>query len=367
VNQEVNQNGKKTSRLGYLDWTRGLGAVIMLQGHVFHSFTAKNLREDSPFILSQFAGGMPPAIFLFLTGVTLAFLMDSSSRKEMTAFERVKTSLSRSRYLFLLAFAFRFQLWVFGLPHSRLSDLLRVDILNAMGLGIAIMSLMAVFTTAERVRLCAILGLGIAAASPLATALDWNAAPALAKAYFAPDPNTFSFFPWASFLAFGVSTGSILRLIKPEQTERMMQWAAMAGFGLILGAQYFANLPYSLYGNSQFWLDSPALILIKLGVIFLMLSFGYVWHRYVVKESWSWVCQLGTASLLVYWVHTELVYGFWFYPWKENLTNAQTVVMAVFVIVLMVGLSWIRANWERVMEMVRRQRSEGFSAPERLM
>ena len=105
---------------------------------------------------------MPPAIFLFLTGVTLAFLMDSTERKGLSPRARVWTAFRRSGYLFFLAFAFRLQLWIFGLP-AAWQDLLRVDILNCMGFSIAVMSVMALFRTAERIRLCAVLGLGIAA------------------------------------------------------------------------------------------------------------------------------------------------------------------------------------------------------------
>ena len=77
----------KTSsyRLQYLDWVRGFGALIMLQGHVFDSFLKNDYRPGGAYLLSQFVGGMPPAIFLFLTGVTLAFLMDSTERKGLPA------------------------------------------------------------------------------------------------------------------------------------------------------------------------------------------------------------------------------------------------------------------------------------------
>jgi uncharacterized membrane protein len=108
----------KTSsfRLSYLDWVRGLGALIMLQGHVFDSFLRNDLRGGAAYIYSQFVGGMPPAIFLFLTGVTLAFLMDSTQRKGMAPLERVFTAFRRSGYLFALAFAFRLQMFLFGWP-----------------------------------------------------------------------------------------------------------------------------------------------------------------------------------------------------------------------------------------------------------
>src|SRR5579863_2870403 len=155
-----------TFRLQYIDWLRGLAAVIMLQGHCFDAFTKPSLRTDAPYSLSQFAGGMPPAIFLFLTGITLSFLMDSTERKGMGPMGRVVTAFSRSGYLFFLAFAFRLQLFIFSFPGDW-HDLFRVDILNCMGFSIAVLSVMALFTTVERVRLCAVLGLAIAFAAPL--------------------------------------------------------------------------------------------------------------------------------------------------------------------------------------------------------
>jgi uncharacterized membrane protein len=339
----------KTSsdRLQYLDWLRGVGAVVMLQGHVFNSFLKTDLREGGPYMLSQFIGGMPPAIFLFLTGVTLAFLMDSTERKGLPPAARVSIALRRSGYLFLLAFAFRLQLWAFGWP-SPWTDLLRVDILNCMGFAVALMSVMALFRTAERVRLCAILGLGIALVSPWISQIDFSAVPWFLRNYIVPDYNFFGFFPWAAFLAFGMSAGSIIRTVPHEHIERVMQWGALAGGAIILAAQYFASLPYSIYAKCEFWLNSPAQVLIKLGVTMILTAMAFLWTRYGAKDGWSWVRQFGTTSLLVYWVHIELVYGRWFYFLKNNLTVAQTVVASLFVVLLMLAISTAKTRRHRL-------------------
>src|ERR1041385_6596325 len=95
-----------SERLLYLDWVRGLAAIVMLQGHVFQSFLRNDLREAGPYVMSQFAGGMPPAVFLFLLGVTFAFLMDSQEKKQIAAGARWKSAIKRSGYLFAAAFAF---------------------------------------------------------------------------------------------------------------------------------------------------------------------------------------------------------------------------------------------------------------------
>ena len=182
-------------RLRYLDWTRGIAALVMLQGHVFQSFLRNDLREGGPYVMSQFLGGMPPAVFLFLLGVTFAFLMDSQESKGFSAASRFIAAIKRSGYLFAAAFAFRLQLWLFSFDKSPWTDVFRVDILNCMGLALLALSVMAVFRTSERIRLCAILGIAIAAASPLVSGIDWVGVPAIVQNYVKPDHVFFGFFP----------------------------------------------------------------------------------------------------------------------------------------------------------------------------
>jgi hypothetical protein len=337
-----------TYRLEYLDWLRGLGAIIMLQGHVFDSFLKPELRPGGTWVLSQFAGGMPPAIFLFLTGVTLAFLMDSSERRGLQRGQRVFAAFRRSGYLFLLAFAFRTQMFLSGFP-AQWTDLLKVDILNCMGFSIAVLSVMAVFRTRQRVLAAAAVGLVIALAGPLVSAADWTRVPLAVTNYIAPSRVAFGFFPWAAHLAFGISAGSLIRSLTPDTTDGAMRWIAAGGGLTIVIAQLCAASPRSVYAASDFWLNSPAQVLTKLGVTLVMLSGAYLWTRYGARYgAWSLVRQFGVTSLLVYWVHIELVYGRWLWFLKNNLTVAQTAVAAVGVILFMLALSAMRTNWTRI-------------------
>jgi uncharacterized membrane protein len=331
------------SRLLYLDWVRGIAAIIMLQGHVFNSLTRTDLRNTGAYVFSQFVGGMPPAVFLFLTGVTLAFLMDSSERKQLPSTERFAAALRRAGYLLAIAFLFRIQLWAFSSPRH-FEDIFRVDILNCMGFAIAIASPMAIFRTAERIRLCAVLGISIAAASPLVSQVDWSFAPGLLKNYLVPSAQFFGFFPWAAFLFFGVSFGSLLRSLKQELIPQAMQWFALAGLVISFGAYSLSN-SISIYSKSDFWLDGPALILIKTGIILILIAFAYLWTLQPSAQSWSWVRQFGVTSLLVYWVHIELVYGRWLGAMKEELTIGQTIIAAVCVTALMLLLSVAKTTY----------------------
>jgi len=323
---------------------RGGAVIIMLQGHVTHSFMQSDLRGQSPYMLSQFVGGITPAVFLFLTGITLAFLMDSRWRAGEAPLSRIKTALLRAGYLALLAAGFRLQLWTFAAGQSNWTDLFKVDILNCMAFTMVVLSPLAALNTRARVRWALTAGLGVACLAPIVSAANWSWLHPFVQHYFVPDLNYFSLFPWGAFLAFGVAAGSILRLVKQDELTRIMPWGALIGLALVAGAQYCSNLPYSIYSRSDFWLNSPGLILIKTGVLLLFLSLAFLWTRFIAPAGFSALRQLGTTSLLVYWVHTELVYGRWFGQYKERLSAGQCAAVAVALILLMVALSTLRTR-----------------------
>ena len=56
------------NRFPFLDWMRGLALVIMIQVHVFNSFTRMELRNGGLYALSVFTGGMAGPLFLFMAG-----------------------------------------------------------------------------------------------------------------------------------------------------------------------------------------------------------------------------------------------------------------------------------------------------------
>lgn len=320
----------------------------MLQGHTFDSFTRTGQRSQGPYIMSQFAGGLPPAIFLFLTGITFAFLMHSQERQRESTGKRVIAALKRARYLFLLAFLFRIQLYVFGFPTSPAGELLRVDILNCMGMAMLIFAPMAVFTTQERIRLCTILGLVVAGLSPVVSMIDTSHVPWIISAYFFPSYKYFAFFPWASFLAFGMAAGSVIRTVKQEELSRTMLWMMTVGIAIAMGAHYMSNLPYSIYAKSEFWLNSPGLILIKLGVVLCLMGLAFLWIHMSGVQRWSVFRQLGTTSLLVYWVHIEIVYGRWLGFWKQALSVGQVVAFTAVLLGLMTALSVLRTRYKSI-------------------
>ena len=115
----------------------------MIQCHTFNSFTRLDLREGGPYVLTQFIGGMAAPLFLFMAGMTTAFQMESLERRERSPWRRWLISLKRAGYILAIAFTFRFTNWAFSVPHASAAELTKVDILNCMGVGMAVLAVMA--------------------------------------------------------------------------------------------------------------------------------------------------------------------------------------------------------------------------------
>jgi fucose 4-O-acetylase-like acetyltransferase len=121
------------------------------------------------------------------------------------------------------------------------------------------------------------------------------------------------------------------------------------GLGLVTVARAVADMPYSIYAKSDFWLNSPALTLIKTGSVLAMLAVAYLWINLGVESPrWSVFRQLGTTSLLVYWVHIEIVYGRWFGIWKESMSVPQVLLYTFVLLALMTGLSLLQTRYTSI-------------------
>lgn len=338
---------RSMKRFPFLDWMRGLAVIVMIQCHAFNSFVRMDIREGGAYIFSQFVGGMAAPLFLFMAGMTFGFQMESLERREPRTFHRWLVSLRRAGYIMAIALAFRASNWIGSFPNGSVAEIFKVDILNCMALAMGAASVWALFGSANRARAALFGALAIAALSPLMANLPWAGAPPLLREYLVPIPGRgrFPFFPCASYLVFGLAAGTIVKCTAADRMERLMQWSLVIGLGAVFTSQYFSNLPYSIYPQSNFWTDSPALIFIRTGAILATMAGAYLWTEYGARPVWSWVQTLGKTSLMVYWVHVVLVYGALAKPIKRTMSIPQATAITAALIALMVLLSIMKLKW----------------------
>jgi len=334
-------------RYTFLDWMRGLAVLIMIQCHTFNSFTRLDQRLEGGYVFSQFVGGMAAPLFLFMAGMTFGFQMESLDRRESSRARRWLVALRRAGYILFVAYLFRFSNWVASLPHADLHELVKVDILNCMGLAMVVFSFLAWFDSGQRIQAAVVGAIAVAVAAPLIAGVDWQWAPSVLRDYLTPSPERgrFPFFPTGAYIGFGLAAGALVKRAG-ERMDRLMQWGVLFALALVLCAEYVANLPFSLYAHSDFWRNSPALIFIRVGISLLLLASAYLWTQFGARLSWSWMQNLGKTSLMVYWVHVMLVYGDIVKPLKRALTVPQAALATAVVTMLMIALAEARLRWK---------------------
>src|SRR6185312_2022535 len=343
---------------------RDLAVLVMFECHTFNSFARMDLRSGGPYILSQFIGGMAAPLFLFMAGMTFGFQMESLERREPSPWRRWIAALRRAGYIMAIAFAFRISNWIASLPHPEFAEIIKVDILNSMGLAMGAFAAAAVFDSKNRIRWAIAGALAVAALAPVIEGLNWSGVPQMVQEYLAPGPTRgrFPFFPYASYIGFGIAAGTLVKRTAVQNMDRLMQWYAIAGFAIVFTAYYFSTLSSPIYTTDDFWRSSPALVLIRVGVSLATLSAAYLWTEYGASPRWSWMQTLGQTSLLVYWVHIMLVYGNIAKPFKRTMSIPQTALTVVAVTVLMVALAAARLKWKE-----RKAKSDYAAIPSRTL
>jgi uncharacterized membrane protein len=361
------QTGK---RLAYIDWMRGLACVLMFQTHCYNSWLAPEARQSSLYAWSQLGGTLPAPLFIFLAGVSSALVAEKLREKGTARNAIAKTAILRGAEIYGLGLLFRVQEFALGHRWVPWTDLFRVDILNILGLSMMLMGVLCWVTaspspmeTIANSRQRGIVGaLGAAAAVALITPLLWTNRlswlPWQLESYLngvhvfhQPQPWLFPLFPWSAFAFAGLAVGFFLFSDFAKRSEAFA-FAALGGAGILACALsvLFDTLPVRLYtlASYDYWHTSPNFFLMRCGVLLVILFLVYAWCRWgLAQKGFSPVIQLGTTSLLVYWVHIEFVYGrFSILPkGRSSIAKATGGLLAIFL--AMLALSVLRTRWKK--------------------
>ncbi len=344
------------NRLAYIDWMRGLACLLMFQTHCYDSWLGGAARDTKFLQLSQLLGTLPAPLFLFLAGVSFALVTDRMRQKNVPANEIAITTIRRGAEIFGFGLLFRVQEYVLGQPWSPWTDLLRVDILNTIGLSMMLMGVASCLagTRAANMVIAAVIAAGIALATPpLWTTWRQHLLPWYLESYIdgvhtfnVPQPWLFPIFPWTAFAFAGLAAGFVLfgDWARKNLALIVVGFGA-AGVALYKVALWFDASPVQLYAVYDFWHTSPNFFLARLAVLFVIIPISYGWCRWgAPRWVFSPLVQLGQASLLVYWVHIEFVYGRFSILTKRAQTIPTATLGLAIIFIAMVLLSNARTR-----------------------
>ena len=285
-----------------------------------------------------------------------------------------KQVMRRGAEIFGLGVLFRIQEFILGIPISPWTDLLRVDVLNILGVSMILMGVLCWVaggggSTVAAVMRTRNLVLALVAAAVVAIMtpalwttwrprfLPWQLESYVNGVHIFAKPQVWLFpiFPWAAFAFVGLAVGFWLLTDFVKRREELGFLAlALAGVAAFCTALALDRWGAAMYAAYDYWHTSPNFLLARCGVIVVILCFVYAWCR------WGWgqvgfspVEQWGRTSLLVYWVHIEFVYGRLSILPKGKCGIAAATAGLCVIFVAMLGLSMARTRWTARRELLR--------------
>ena len=331
-------------RKAYLDWARGVAVIVMVTAHVTDAWTRVEDRERAAYGYTMFIAGLAAPLFLFLAGLTLSM---AASARAASIGHAAAASLARMRGLQIFALAFLFRLQSQLLGWGPLSNFLKVDILNIMGLAMLAAGLMwgLARSRAARILIFAVVTTLVTMTTPLVReAASLGTLPDAIEAYIRPlaGRTTFTLFPWAGFLFGGAIAGELVHAARSERAERRLQLGFLAAGLAGIAAAYALSLQPSIYPNANFWTSSPTFFFIRLGINTLVLPLAWGVDRFhaFARRRWSEIftepdvpgrviTTLGRSSLFVYWIHVEMAYGALSRPLRRQLPLELSLLATV--------------------------------------
>jgi uncharacterized membrane protein len=375
------------ARLAYIDWMRGLACLLMFQTHCYDSWLGGAARHSRFFMYSQLGGTFPAPLFLFLAGISFALVTNKLIQKNLSPAQIARTTIRRGAGILAFGLLFRLQEYVVSWGWAPKSDLLRVDILNTIGVSMMLMGVVcwlvlsmrgteqgtpalprslrqrweAMQPQASLITAGTVAALLISLLTPLLwttwrpTWLSWPLESYINGVHNLGTPQAWLFpiFPWGAFAFAGLAIGFILQSDWARTREAKVFFSlGLAGLVLIEVSRWLDAQPRQLYPVYDYWHTSPEFFLVRLGMLMVILTATCAWCRWGAAQwGFSPLIQLGQASLLVYWVHIEFVYGrVSILPKHAESIEVATGGLAV-IFLAMLALAYIRTHakgWMKV-------------------
>jgi uncharacterized membrane protein len=362
VNQPAPAPGgtKSAGRIDAVDWLRGLAVVLMIETHLYGYWTSPAARATRLFQDTRWWGGFPFRMFLLMAGVAMGIKFEAQIARGVERSVMVRGGVKRGFEVLLLGYLFRVQEYVLSFFWDW-HDVLRVDILNCLG---ASMMLAAVICAPRRGRPQYAITLAVAAAvlavgpiiGPGDYLPDWL--PRHLAAYIAGHDKmaAFPLIPPMAWTLVGVAIGHWLvrQNRDPRRLTRAFVICGVVGFAMVAAVKVVRAIdPYVIrYSGDIAQQMGPGAFFFRLGSIGMMALLAHVVVRLWPPPRFSMMRVFGQTSLLVYWVHVELVYGLLLGRLHNRLSMRGATVGLILMTVAMAVLGKLRLKywhgWRRI-------------------
>lgn len=345
------------NRALFIDLLKGLALIIMIEVHVVNTLLTPALRETWWFTYLNFINGLVAPSFSFASGLVFVLSLQKGIEQLRTFGKEFWRKVSRIGLIFFVGYSLHIPYYsltkILANPtQANLDSLYTVDILQLIATGLIFLLLARIFIKSEN-RFYNF-SLIVTAIVLIVSQITWNIdftqyMPLFFANYFNKmHGSLFPGFPWWAFVFSGAYVAKYYIKAKQDKTER-----EFAKKLIIIGTTFYlisVVVQYLLFPTQLANIrPNPFFFFERFGII--LFSLGIFWFYLQNKENYkSLILDVSRESLLIYWVHLQLIYRE-FIGGKsiiqlsgQNYNLLQCFIVTAVLIVLMLALAKVWSN-----------------------
>ncbi|MCU7495228.1 MAG: DUF1624 domain-containing protein [Ignavibacteria bacterium] len=304
-------------RFAFIDLYRGWALLFMIETHIFNAMLQPELSTSAWFKYLTFINGLVAPSFLFISG----FAFTIASQRKLDAFREYKfdfwRQLGRIALIWLIGYSLRLpylsiQKMLHKASPEEILPFLSVDVLHCIAFGLLLMFILRLFIKSDVIYnsiLVAVTFISFMFA-PLVYKIDFTQYMPLPLAnYFNEQHGSlFPLFPWLGFMLSGSVISYFYMLFKNRNEEaKFLKVALGSGIACMLVGAFVLWFPLDMLDYISKIVPNQFFFLMRLGIVLvLLISLRYYEISRDTKKSF--VLEVGRESLLVYWLHLQVIY-----------------------------------------------------------
>ncbi len=305
---------KQKSRFLFLDLLRGWALIVMIETHIVNAFLSTSFRQESWFGVLNYINGLVAPGFLFVSGAVFYISTYGKTDELRTFGETFRKRLYRILLIFIAGYSLHLPFLSLkrmtrDVDPGSLTNFFSVDVLQCIAAGLLIILILKLIIRNEKIFIYLITAFFFVIV--FTSFIVWGQhldIPYYLAAYFNREGGSlFPLFPWLAFIFAGVIFSYFYLRGREGGTEKeVIKFSFYSGILFIVMG--FVLLSEQVVPESfRAIRPHPVFTLQRIGYILFLAAFFWYYHA-KKGEKKSFVTETAKESLLIYWLHLQIIY-----------------------------------------------------------
>ncbi len=308
-------NTMNRSRAHHIDYLKAWAVIVMIEVHVVNCFLNPSLRTAWWFHIVHFINGLVAPVFIFTAGFSFV-LSVMKKREELIHFSYLFFRRA-GRILLIFLVGYLIHVPYFSLKNiiiyaspAELKSFYSSDVLQCIGSGLLVLLFLRMAIKSDTLYHSIITGIGLLVVfiTPQVWKIDfgqWFPLP-IATYFNEIHGSLFPLFPWHGFLFLGASYG-IVHLHNSNNNHDSMSSKLLTTISIIISISGIVTMHF-LSKNPAYTIKTSAIFFITRYALVIVLLHFFRWYLHIKKNQGGLFTSIGKESLLVYWLHLQILY-----------------------------------------------------------